>query len=166
MEGKWNKSFIKFHYRHILLSVSPTPYPLHFHFFSPLHLLYFVFCVSEPRGLSLSDTGSASVKLIMTEICAGLAFFLPFSARRKEWGERSSGKVVGWVGGSGGWGWDEGRPSLRGGGWRRKRQRGPFPWNTPHAFIVHGSMPLKSLWVLCQQTLACIYSHLDTHSDS
>lgn len=122
MEGKWNKSFIKFHYRHILLSVSSTPYPLHFHFF-PLLLLYFVFCVSEPRGLSLSDTGSVSVKLIMTEICAGLAFFLPFSARRKEWGERSGGKVVGWVGGSGGWGWDEGRPSLRGGVTEKKTGR-------------------------------------------
>lgn len=92
------------------------PLPFAFSFFSPSLLLYFVFCVSEPRGLSLSDMGSAPVKLIMTEICAGLAFFLPFSARRWEWGERSGGKVAGWVGGSGGWGWDEGRPSLRGGG--------------------------------------------------
>lgn len=119
------------------------------------------------------------VKLIMTEICAGLAFFLPFSARHWKWSEGrgqkgEKGLVVRWEGVETG-----GRcPTLRGcttwetcekGKTRwRKTQRGLLPWNTPHAFFLYGSMPLKSPCILSKhiiqtQDCTCMDTHTFTH---
>lgn len=159
-----------------LLLFTP-PHPSLFFFPSRCNFLLGPFVQAKPGPPC--DMSPVPVKLIMTEICAGLAFFLPFSARHweMEWGEGTErgekGPAVGWEGMGVG-----GRPTLRGcTTWRtlwrkgrtrwRKRQRGPPP-NAPHAFILYGSVPLESLGILSKhikqmQDSACTHTHVHSH---
>lgn len=93
----------------------------------------------------------APVKPIMTEICAGLAFFSPFQRWAPRMGQREAMERGGrpWGGGGGVvlffkkelWRcmWSE---ALQGAQDGEVKQRGPSLWRTAHTFILHGSVPL------------------------